>query len=78
MTNNQLRAALESKLRPGAPYSEHDLTAFAIGVEWGAATECERCAKIAEQVIDPVDSPLTDLSSNAARLIAGLIRERSN
>ena len=34
MTNDQLRAGLASKLRPGAPYTEQDLTAFALGVEW--------------------------------------------
>ena len=46
-------------------------------VAWDAAVDAERarCAKIAEQVIDPVDSPLTELSSNAARLIAELIRD---
>ena len=34
MTNDELRAALESKLRPGAGYTGQDLTAFALGVEW--------------------------------------------
>ena len=34
MKNDELRAALESKLRHGAGYTSQDLTAFALGVEW--------------------------------------------
>lgn len=39
--------------------------------------EREACARVAEQVIDPVDSDMTALSSEAAKLIAALIRARS-
>ena len=37
----------------------------------------EEAAKIADSVIDPVDSPLTALSSQAAKFIAQLIRARA-
>lgn len=37
LTNEELRIALQSKLRRGATYSDQDLTAFALGVEHGMA-----------------------------------------
>lgn len=38
-TDNKLRAALESKLQPGAGYTGQDLTAFALGVAWARDAE---------------------------------------
>ncbi len=49
----------------GTLYTEQDLTAFAVGVEWGAVAEREACAKVAE---------LCDDADSAARFI----RARSN
>jgi hypothetical protein len=37
LSNDELRAALESKLGRGATYTDHDLTPFALGVEWAMA-----------------------------------------
>jgi hypothetical protein len=34
LTNDELLAALDSKLRRGATYTAQDVTAFALGVEW--------------------------------------------
>lgn len=45
MTNNEIRAALESKLRRGATYSDQDLTPFALGVEWAQEREHEDAAR---------------------------------
>jgi hypothetical protein len=49
-----------------------DYIARALNVK--SAEVWEEAAKIAESVIDPVDSPLTALSSQAAKFIAQLIR----
>jgi len=40
-TNQQLRAGLESKLQPKARYTEHELSAFALGVEWVSGMQHE-------------------------------------
>ncbi len=37
MNNDQLKAALASKLQPGASFTDEDLHEFALGVEWANA-----------------------------------------
>lgn len=61
LTNDQLTAALDSKLRRGATYSAQDVCAFALGVEWAqdnlVAAEREKCARLceAEHVLESID-----------------------
>lgn len=37
LTNDELHAAFQSKLQPGTKFTDDDLTAFALGIEWAEA-----------------------------------------
>ncbi len=46
LTNDELRAAFQSKLQPGAKFTDDDLTAFALGIEWAEARAAPPAASL--------------------------------
>ena len=60
-----------------ADFRQNDVEFWARALDAERAEVWEEAAKIADSVIDPVDSPLTALSSQAAKFIAQLIRARA-
>jgi len=50
VTNENLQQALESKLIPGTAYTEQDLTAFSLGVEWAQNEAAKRHDAVLENL----------------------------
>lgn len=77
MTNDELRAALESKLQRGATYSDQDLTPFALGVEYGAALAQRQQVPAAPQAAEQGVEPLGWSNALALRLFKGSASDRT-
>lgn len=70
MTNENLKQWLESKLRPGTPYTEQDLTAFALGVEWAQDEAAKRHAATLEYLLKNITDRRDGYLRDAKRFAA--------